>query len=86
MGWQNDFVVLSLRSWEPLYGVDVLVSGFARAAQQAPGLRLLLLGGGSQEEVLRKILSEYKVLDRVHFAGQVNQKTCPITTRRLIYT
>jgi len=78
LGWQDAFVVLSLRSWEPLYGVDVLVRGFARAAQQAPGLRLLLLSGGSQVDAIRAILKQYNVLDRVHFAGQIGQKDLPI--------
>ena len=30
LGWQDNFVVLSLRSWEPVYGVDVMLRGFAR--------------------------------------------------------
>jgi glycosyltransferase involved in cell wall biosynthesis len=77
LGWQNAFVVLSLRSWEPLYGVDELVSGFALAAQQAPDLRLLLLSGGSQAEVLRGILAQHNLLDRVHFAGQIDQQELP---------
>ena len=76
--WQTAFVVLSLRSWEPLYGVDVLVRGFARAAQQLPNLRLLLLGGGTQEGLLRRILVEHGVLERVHFGGQVSQNDLPL--------
>jgi len=77
LGWQDAFVVLSLRSWEPLYGVDELVRGLALAAQQAPDLRLLLLSGGSQAEVLRGILAQHNVLERVHFAGQIAQQELP---------
>ncbi|MHB8856612.1 MAG: glycosyltransferase [Bellilinea sp.] len=77
LGWQDAFVVLSLRSWEPLYGVDVLVRGFACAAQQAPGIRLLLLSGGSQADAIRAILQQHQVLDRVHFAGQIGQEDLP---------
>lgn len=76
-GWQDAFVVLSLRTWEPLYGVDVLVRGFARAAQHIPELRLLLLGGGSQAGLLRQILEQHGLLDRVHFGGQINQDLLP---------
>ncbi len=72
-GWQDAFVVLSLRTWEPLYGVDVLVRGFARAARQVPQLRLILLGGGSQAGLLRQILSENGVLEQVYFGGQIRQ-------------
>lgn len=76
-GWQDSFVVLSLRSWEPLYGVDVLVRGFALAAQQEPRLRLMLFGGGSQAGLLRQILAEHQVLDRVVFGGQASYAALP---------
>jgi glycosyltransferase involved in cell wall biosynthesis len=70
-GWEDCFVLLSARSWEPIYGVDVIVRAFVRAAQAVPRLRLILLGGGSQAAQIRSILTEGEVLDRVYFAGQV---------------
>ncbi|HZW04351.1 MAG TPA: glycosyltransferase, partial [Anaerolineaceae bacterium] len=73
----DPFVVLSLRSWEPIYGVDVLVRGFALAAQVEPRLQLRLYGGGSQAALLRQILAEHGVLDRVHFGGQVPYAELP---------
>lgn len=76
-GWQDMFVVLSLRSWEPVYGVDVLVRGFSLAAQQEPRLRLMLFGGGSQAALLRQILTENGVLDRVYFGGQASYAALP---------
>lgn len=78
LGWQDVFVVLSLRSWEPLYGVDVLARGFVQAARQAPDLRLLMLSGGSQEKAIRQIFEQAGLLDRVHFAGQINQNDLPL--------
>lgn len=77
LGWQDAFVVLSLRSWEPLYGVDVLARGFARAARQNPRLRLLMLSGGSQEKRIRAIFEQAGVLDQVHFTGQISQNDLP---------
>jgi glycosyltransferase involved in cell wall biosynthesis len=65
------------RSWEPLYGVDVLARAFVKAARQRPELRLLLLGGGSQGNLLRQILTNGSVLERVHFGGQVAQAELP---------
>jgi glycosyltransferase involved in cell wall biosynthesis len=73
LGWQDQFVMLSLRSWEPIYGVDLLVRAFARAAQQLPQLRLLLLGGGSQSAIIHQILARNDLLDRVYLGGQVSQ-------------
>jgi glycosyltransferase involved in cell wall biosynthesis len=46
-------------------------------AKQAPDLRLLLLSGGSQAEVLRSILAQHNLLERVHFAGQIGQQELP---------
>ncbi|MBN2499429.1 MAG: glycosyltransferase family 4 protein [Anaerolineales bacterium] len=76
-GWQDNFVLLHLRSWEPIYGVDVLAKGFVIAAQQRPELRLFLLGGGSLASSLRRMLSNGGVLDKVHFGGQVSQGELP---------
>jgi glycosyltransferase involved in cell wall biosynthesis len=76
-GWEQAFVALSLRSWEPLYGVDVLVRGFASAARQEPRLRLILLGGGSQAKLLREIVNEQGVMDQVFFGGQATNHQLP---------
>jgi glycosyltransferase involved in cell wall biosynthesis len=73
LGWQDAFAILSLRSWEPLYGVDVLVKAFVLAAQTAPQLRLILLGGGSQSAMIHRILAENGLLERVYLGGQISQ-------------
>jgi len=45
LGWEDCFVLISTRSWEPLLGVDVLAAGFAKAARRQTDLRLLILSG-----------------------------------------
>ncbi len=76
-GWEEAFVILHTRSWEPIYGVEVMARAFARAAQQEPRLRLMLLGGGSLAPRLREIWQRAGVLDRVQFVGQVSQRHLP---------
>lgn len=77
-GWRDDaFILLSNRAWEPLYGVDGLARAFARAARQDDRLHLLLLGGGSQAQLLRMVLLDNGLLDRVHFGGQVSNIDLP---------
>jgi glycosyltransferase involved in cell wall biosynthesis len=71
------FTVFCNRSWEPLYGVDVLARAFVKAAHSRPELRLMLLGGGSQGARLRQILMNGGVLERVTFGGQVSQTELP---------
>jgi len=77
LGWEDAFVILSSRSWEPVYGVDILVNAFSRAAHKNDRLRMLLLGSGSQEGRLRDTLMRYDVVDRVHFCGQVGYTDLP---------
>jgi glycosyltransferase involved in cell wall biosynthesis len=73
----NSFTIFCNRSWEPLYGIDVLARAFVRAAQSRPGLSLMLLGSGSQGARIRQILMSGGVLDRVTFGGQVTQTELP---------
>lgn len=72
-----EFTLLSTRGWEPIYGIDVIARAFTLAAERSPELRLVMLGGGSQESLIRKILNDAGVLDRVTFPGSVNQADLP---------
>lgn len=77
LGWENDFVLLSLRSWEPIYGVDHLVHAFVRAARKNQHLKLLLLGNGSQAGEIHQIISKNQLEGSVYFGGQVSQSDLP---------
>lgn len=74
---RGQFTILSTRSWEPIYGVDILAQGFARAAQQIPRLRLIMLGSGSQSGYLRKLFTGARLMERVSLPGQVGQGDLP---------
>jgi glycosyltransferase involved in cell wall biosynthesis len=76
-GWQDAFLLLSLRSWEPIYGVDVVVKAFGRAAAKIPELRLILLGGGSLAGQIRQLISENGLDERVFLGGQVKNTDLP---------
>jgi len=65
------------RTWESIYGVDVLAKAFVKVASMNPDVNLLLLGGGSQGQHIRQILMKGGVLDRVQFGGQVGQRDLP---------
>lgn len=77
LGWQDQFVVLSLRSWEPVYGVDVAVRGFAEAYAANPRLRMILLGAGSLAGQIQNLLYERNLHTVVHLGGQVSQNDLP---------
>ncbi|MBK9924217.1 MAG: glycosyltransferase family 4 protein [Anaerolineales bacterium] len=65
------------RTWESIYGVDVLAKAFVKVAQMNPDVNLILLGGGSQGANIRRILMNGGVMERVHFGGQVGQRDLP---------
>ncbi|HEX2696252.1 MAG TPA: glycosyltransferase family 4 protein [Anaerolineales bacterium] len=73
----KSFLLFCNRSWEPRYGVDVLAKAFVKVAQKNPNVSLLLLGGGSQAQTLRRIFLNGGVLDRVQFGGQISQTDLP---------
>jgi glycosyltransferase involved in cell wall biosynthesis len=71
--------LLSTRSWEPIYGVEVLARGFAQAAQQLgpERLQLIMLGNGSLAGELRQVFSSAQVSEQVYYPGQVSQNDLP---------
>ncbi len=71
------FTLFCNRTWEEIYGVDVLAKAFVQVAASAPDVNLLLLGGGSQGARIRQILMNGGVMDRVHFGGQVPYAELP---------
>lgn len=77
LGWESAFVILSTRSWERIYGVEVLVEGFIRAALSDASLRLLALSGGSLRHRMEDRLRRTGLADRVRFAGQVAHDELP---------
>ena len=52
-------------------GLSLLVAASARLAARDPSIRLLLVGGGVQEDNLRRQAAEAGIADRVVFTGRV---------------
>ncbi len=81
LGWQGAFILLSTRSWEPVYGTDTLIEGFVQAAERDSDLRLLMLGDGSLRPKIVATLEAAGLTDRVHFGGQVDYDSMPAIFR-----
>lgn len=77
LGWKDAFVLFCNRSWEPQYGVELVARAFVKASQTSSNLRLLLLGSGSQGEIIRGILQDGMVIDKVHMPGQIGFADLP---------
>jgi glycosyltransferase involved in cell wall biosynthesis len=75
LNWsEDDFVLISTRSWEPIYGITELARAFARAAIVNRSLKLLFLGGGSLREEVRRTIDGAGVRDQVVYPGQVSNE------------
>lgn len=74
---KKPFTLFCSRSWESIYGVDVLAKAFVKVAAVDPKVNLILLGGGSQGPKIRRILMNGGVMERVHFGGQIGQRDLP---------
>jgi len=77
LGWNDKFIILSLRSWEKIYGVEMVVNAFYEAVQQRPDLRLLLLGTGSLKAEIEKIIVEKDLESLVYLGGVIDQQNLP---------
>jgi glycosyltransferase involved in cell wall biosynthesis len=71
------FTLFCSRTWEPIYGIDVLAKAFVKVAEKNPDVNLILLGGGSQGAKIRQIMMNGGVMERVHFGGHVTQADLP---------
>jgi glycosyltransferase involved in cell wall biosynthesis len=71
------FSLLSTRSWEPIYGIDVIARAFTIAARKHPELRLILLGNGSRAAAIRQTLLVGAAYDKVSFPGIVSYAELP---------
>ncbi|MBN1537175.1 MAG: glycosyltransferase family 4 protein [Anaerolineales bacterium] len=74
---RETITMLSTRSWEPIYGVDILAQAFVFAARQQASLQLVMLGNGSMKNQLMEIFREAGMLERVSFPGQIGQADLP---------
>ncbi len=69
------------RSYDPLYGTDVLLDGFLRARSANPWLRLLLLGNGSQDQSIRSFVQAHDLNDAVSLLGPQPTEELPMWFR-----
>jgi glycosyltransferase involved in cell wall biosynthesis len=74
---QEEFVIISTRSWAPIYGVKDLVRAYIKALEAVPHLRLLMLGEGPEGPEIKSLLKEAGVNDKVHLPGQVARQELP---------
>jgi glycosyltransferase involved in cell wall biosynthesis len=66
-----------VKKLEEKYGIEYLIRAFSMVFRQHPGLRLLVVGDGSQEVFLKRLCAELGIQDAVRFAGFVEHDRVP---------
>jgi glycosyltransferase involved in cell wall biosynthesis len=65
----NDSVITYLGTFFHFSGLDVVIREFAGLAEKHPRAKLLLIGGGEQDQELRELVNQLKLAGRVIFTG-----------------
>jgi glycosyltransferase involved in cell wall biosynthesis len=68
---RRDFSLLSLRRLEPIYNIDTIIKGFSFLKEEGFKGRLVIVGGGPEENRLKKLSKDLKLSDGIHFVGMV---------------
>jgi glycosyltransferase involved in cell wall biosynthesis len=77
LGWQNTFVILHLRSLEPLYDPLTVAHAFVAAARKNSALRLLMPGTGTLFDKVKAVFAKADLFNRVSMPGQISQDDLP---------
>ncbi|MGZ6347563.1 MAG: glycosyltransferase [Anaerolineales bacterium] len=74
---QQDILLIYSGRLGPEKSVDFLIKAFAGVAESVENVHLILLGGGPEDEQLKKLATETGILDRIHFFGMVAYDEIP---------
>lgn len=78
LGWSDSEIILSTRSLEPIYGIDVLLSAFKSAYHKNKKLRLMLLGSGSLAKYVKKYINDNCLCDAIYAPGRIPNDQLPV--------
>lgn len=69
--------IISLRQLEPLYDVESLVRATPAIIRRIPTAKVLVVGGGSQDQMLKDLAVSLHVADSVRFIGKIANTELP---------
>jgi glycosyltransferase involved in cell wall biosynthesis len=67
----SDKVLMYMGSFFYFSGLDLVIADMAKSVERDPSIKLLLIGGGEQEALLREIVESKNLLNNVVFTGFV---------------
>lgn len=78
LGWKNDTVIISTRSWSSLYGIPTLIEAFYLLLQQLPDAKLVLVGDGELREQVWFQIKNLNIEDKIHCPGHLHESDLPL--------
>lgn len=74
-----EIVVGTIKGLETIYGVDILIKAFAKVVLRHPELKLklLIVGGGSEESSLKQMAHDLIQTAEVEFTGKIDHELVP---------
>ncbi len=81
IGLANKYpVIISLRALKPIYNVETFVRAIPLVLKRHPDTGFVIVGGGSEEQMLKDLCNELGVTASVRFTGRVSDQDLQLYT------
>lgn len=70
----NEFIIASIRNFEPVYNLDFLIRALAKLKQRIPSLKVLMTGQGTLRPQMEQLAKDLGLSDTIQFLGRVPQE------------
>ena len=77
LGIEGFHSVISVRNLEPVYSVETLVEAMPLVLREVPKTQFLIVGKGSEEKRLRRLVENLNVIASVKFVGFIQNELLP---------
>ncbi len=77
LDWKDNKIVITTRSLEPIYGVEVFLKAAAQVMEKESGTRFLMLGDGSLRSKLESFIAEHNLGHAIYLVGRVPHNLLP---------
>jgi len=77
LGVANHPVVISLRSFEPVYNIETLIKAIPLVLREVPEAKFIVAGKGSQEERIKNMSKSLEVAQSIIFPGWISAEELP---------
>jgi len=74
---KNDKIIISVRSFAPIYNVECLIQALPLILKKIPNVKVILLGGGPSRLKLEETVKKLQLENYVNFVGAVRHKDVP---------